>query len=62
MPSDLFHQINNWCGPPKFSADLWSIMCVAVEMVTGSLPWPRETDYQSAMLKVRYIAHYENIT
>ena len=42
-----------------FSADIWSAMCVAVEMVTENLPWPRVTNYQTAIYKV-IIGRYSN--
>ena len=29
-------------------------MCVAVEMVTGNLPWPKETNHQTALFKIGY--------
>ena len=29
-------------------------MCVAVEMVTEDLPWPKETNHQTAVYKVIY--------
>lgn len=42
-----------------FSADIWSAMCVAVEMVTEHLPWPRETNDEAARFKV-IIGWYSN--
>ena len=37
-----------------FSADIWSVLCVAVEMVTGELPWKFgiQMSHEMALYKV----------
>jgi len=37
-----------------FSADIWSVLCVAVEMVSSELPWKfeNEVSHEMALFKV----------
>ena len=45
-----------------FSADVWSVMCVAVEMVTGNLPWTctNKVSYGVLLLKVLSLSNVSN--